>query len=79
LAVTRPRKKASQPAPSTVVITLNPSISRCPSAFTPTAMTAAMLTMRPPSRIFCVIASRLTHGYGHSYRLKDRDLSTLPQ
>jgi hypothetical protein len=42
-------------------------------------MTAAMLTMRPPSRIFCVIASRLTHGYGHSYRLKDRDLSTLPQ
>ena len=35
---TRPRRKASQPAPSSLVITSKPSTSRWPSALTPTAM-----------------------------------------
>jgi hypothetical protein len=42
-------KKATQPAPSPVVITSKPSTSRCPSVLTPDAMTTATLTMRPPS------------------------------
>ena len=35
---TRPRRNAVQPAPSSVVITSTPRISRCPSALTPVAI-----------------------------------------
>ena len=58
---TRPRRNASQPAPSSVVITSRPRISRCPSRFTPTAMTTATLMIRPPSRTFWVSASIHTY------------------
>ena len=46
---TSERKKAVQPAPSSVVITSKPSHSCCPSLFTPVVMMAPVLTTRPPS------------------------------
>ena len=58
---TRPRRNANQPAPSSVVITSKPRISRWPSALTPAAMTTATLTIRPVSRTFWVIASNDTY------------------
>ena len=53
----RPRRNASQPAPSSELVTSMPRISRYPSALTPVAIRQCTFTVRPPSRTFWVSAS----------------------
>ena len=55
--VTRPRRKASQNAPSSLVSTSMPSTSRFPSALTAVATTPPTWVMRPSSRPRWVSAS----------------------
>ncbi len=57
---TSPRRNASHPAPSSVVMTSMPRTSRCPSALTAVATTTATDWMRPASRTFTNIASSQT-------------------
>ena len=54
---TRERRNASQKAPSSLVPTSMPRISRLPSALTAVATTTLTFTMRPSSRTFWVSAS----------------------
>lgn len=70
------RRKASQPAPSSAVATSMPRISRCPSALTPTAMSAWTLMIRPPSRTFWVSAPTQTNAYGPASRGRLRKAAT---
>ena len=74
---TSDRKNAVQPAPSSVVNTSTPSTSRCPSTFTPVAMTHATFTIRPPSRTFWVSASTHTYVYGPASKGLVRNASTI--
>ncbi len=60
--LTRLRRNASQPAPSSVVTTSTPRISRRPSSLAPTATTTATLTIRPPSRDLTTRASSQRKG-----------------
>jgi len=52
----RPRRNAGHPAPSSLLVTPAPGISRCPPAFTPVAIRQRTFTVRPPSRAFWVRA-----------------------
>ena len=61
---TRSRKNASQPAPSSLVVTCTPRISRCPSALTPVATSTCTGTTRPPSRTLSTSASAATNVNG---------------
>ena len=74
---TRERKKASQPAPSSLVTTSRPSTSRLPLALTPVAITTTTLTMRPPSRTFIVSPSTHTYVYGPASSGRVRNASTV--
>jgi hypothetical protein len=53
-----------------------PRTSRCPSAFTPVATIAWMLTTRPPSRTLSTRASAATNVYGPASRGRVRNAST---
>ena len=57
---TRPRRKAVHPAPSSVVKTSSPRTSRCPSTFTPVAITMATFTPGRPLATFWTKASSQT-------------------
>jgi hypothetical protein len=72
---TSPRRNAVQPAPSSVVITSIPSVSRCP-ALIPTASTTATLTKRPRSRTLIVSASVHTYVQGPASSGRLRHAST---
>jgi len=74
---TRPRKNASHPAPSSLLETSRPRISRWPPALTPVAISACTSTVRPPSRTRTVIASACTNRYGPASSGRDRNCSTL--
>jgi hypothetical protein len=73
---TMPRRNASQPAPSSELVTSMPRISRCPPAFTPVAIRQYTLTVRPPSRTFWVSASIQMKVYGPPSRRRDWKPST---
>ncbi len=60
----RSRKNPSQPAPSSLVVTWTPRISRCPSALIPVATRACTGTTRPPSRTLRTRASAATNVNG---------------
>ena len=57
---TRSAKKVFHAAPVSLVATLSPRISRCPSALTPVATSTTAFTTRPFSRTFIVNASAAT-------------------
>ena len=61
---TSERRNAVQAAPSSAAPTSNPRISRCPSALTPVATSAAVLTTRPCSRTLTTSASSHPNAYG---------------
>src|SRR5579859_7963851 len=75
----RPRRNASHPAPSSLVVTSTPRISRCPSLLTPVAIRACTFTVRPPSRTFWVSASIHTKVYGPASSGRERNPSTSIQ
>ena len=73
----RPRRNASQPAPSSELVTSMPRISRYPSALTPVAIRQCTFTVRPPSRTFWVSASIHTNVYGPASSGRFRNPSTI--
>ncbi|AKT50952.1 hypothetical protein ADJ73_05830 [Arsenicicoccus sp. oral taxon 190] len=73
----RSRKNANQPAPSSLVVTCTPRISRWPSALTPVATSTCAGTTRPPSRTLSTKASAATNVNGPaSSRRRVRNCST---
>jgi hypothetical protein len=70
------RRKASQPAPSSLAATSRPRTSRPPSPLTPTATSACTLTVRPASRTLMVSASIQTNVYGPASNGRCRNAST---
>src|SRR5207248_9937048 len=70
------RRNPNQPAPSSDEATSRPRTSRCPSALTPTAISACTLTVRPASRTLMVSASAHTNVYGPASRGLLRNAST---
>ena len=73
---TRSRKNASQPAPSSALVTCSPSSSRCPSALTPVAISACTLTTRPASRTLSTSASAARNRYGPASSGRLRNAAT---